>query len=496
MNLKQTLFMVCMVVINGLQAQHWTGINHSNYNGTNAFYFSTAMSVSSPNSFSFNGFAHGLNLHSNYLSYNLPFSLSSWVSGNVDNQYKNSQGKIDYQKEWFEENLDGKTKHVDFSTESRGPAFMYNFDRKASIGLFSRSRTGFQGYGISENNARMLRYGLHNNTNNPLFNADGTPPNGSFSVDKMQFNLHSFSEIGVGGAFAFIQNTYLTLSVGANIKYLMGKGTAFFSNNATEFEIAGYDSIRFSQLDFDYGYAGPHYFGDLKSINFLNGQTLGSGWGFDLSSYIELKKPMGKVGSRVKIEDVNYWLRAGISILDIGSIRYNKHVIHKNVSSNGPQTFVAGAPFAAAWANGFASGMQYMDSSMQALFTTQNTDEITSQLPTTIALHGDLKLLKSVFIGAQVYQSLISKNSANFRRPSAITLLPRFEIKGVEISIPMSLYQDYSEASLGAFVRFGPFFFGSNNLVSTLSSTHVRGINFFTGFAYGIGNSKRKDTRY
>jgi hypothetical protein len=497
MNPKKAIILISALSFcyNGLQAQHWNGINQSNYNGTHAFYFSTAMSVSSPNSFSFNGLGHGMNLHSNYLSYDLPFSLTAWMTGNVDNQYKNSQGKIDYKKDWFVENLDGKTKHVDFSTESRGPAFMYNFDRKASIGIFSRSRTGFQGYGIPENMARILRYGLNNDGNNPLFNQNGTPIEGSYPIEKTQFNLHSYSEYGLGGAYALVQNTYMTFSIGANVKYLLGKGIAFFSNNATTFEIIGYDTVRFTQTDFNYGYAGPDYFSNLKTINFLNGQNLGKGWGFDLSAYLELKKPMGKVGSRVKIEDVNYWLRAGVSLLDIGSLSYNQNVINKSVSSNGPQTFVAGAPFAQAWAGGFAPGMQFMDSTLQTLFTFTDQGEIKSQLPTTIALHGDLKIVKSLFVGAQIYQSLIGKESPNFRRPSALNVIPRFEIKGVEISTPVSLFQDYTEASVGAFVRFGPFFFGSNNLISTLSATHVNGLNFYTGFSYGIGNSKKQDRR-
>ncbi|MCK9480833.1 MAG: hypothetical protein M0R38_03605 [Bacteroidia bacterium] len=474
-------------------AQNWTGLNQSNYNGANAFYFNTAMAVSSPFMVSANGLSMGMNFDNNYLTYKLPFTITQWVRGTVPSNYKDNNGKIKFQNEWFEENLDGNPKNFDLNIENRGPASIYNYDRKFAIGFFSRTRIGLQGFGISEDLARIFRHGL-DSSNNIIFD----PPNqiqfgdeitdNSFSV-----NMNSFSEIGVGGAVALVRSIYMTVSVGANVKYLMGMGTGYVKNNGTSFKVNGYDSINFGKADFEYGYVKPSYFSNLNMINFMNGRPTGSGIGFDLSAYIELKKPNHKIGSYVEIPDVDYFFRGGIALQDIGSITYSDGVIARHIQNNTPKTWVPGIEFAQAWATGMEGGLHYMDSLTKSMFQVTELNEIKASLPTTLMLHGDLKIVPKFFIGAQIIQSLRSRESVSFRKPSSITLIPRFEMKGVEVAVPMSLYNDYKNANLGAFIKLGPFFFGTDNLVTSISRASFKDFNYYFGVSYGFSNSKKDD---
>ncbi|MCO5253454.1 MAG: hypothetical protein LC109_11260 [Bacteroidia bacterium] len=476
-----------------LYAQSWSGMNQSNYNGANAFYSNTAMAVSSPFMVSVNGFSMGMNFENNYLTYKLPFSMTQWVRGTVPSQYKDSRGRVKFQNEWFEENLDGNPKNFDFNIENRGPASMYNYDRRFAVGFFSRTRIGLQGFGMSEEVARIFRYGL-DSTQNFIYN----PPNeikfgDEISDNSFSINLNSFSEIGIGGAAALIHNKYMTVSVGANIKYLLGMGTGYVKNNGTSFKVNGFDSVSFGKTDIEYGYVQPSFYSNLNTINFMNGKPAGSGFGFDLSAYMELKKPNHRIGSYVEIPDVEYYFRGGIALQDMGSITYNTGVIARHLQNTTPKTWTPGIEFAQAWSTGMEGGLHYMDSLTKAMFQVTESNTIKATLPTTLMLHGDLKIISKFYIGAQISQSLRGKQSVSYRKPSSLTLVPRFEMKGVEVAVPMSLYNDYRNANIGAFLRLGPFFFGTDNIITSISRSSFKGFNYYFGLSYGFGNSKIDD---
>lgn len=486
---KSIILIGILVASHTLLGQHWFGMNQSNYNGSNAFYMNTAQAASQPHVVASNGFATGFHFENNYLTYEVPFTFTQWMTGNVPTAYKNSQGRIDFKNEWFVENLDGKDKSVDLYAESRGPAVMYNFNRTFAAGFFSSTRIGLQAHQINQDVARVLRHGL-DSSNNIIYDPPSQIKVGqTYGDNSFTANMSAYSEIGIGAAVALIQNYHMKLSVGGNVKYLMGKGAAYIKNNGVQFEVAGNDSIVFGQTDIEYAYVQPQYFTDLSMINFFNGTNAGTGFGFDLSANLELRRPLGRVGSRVEIPDVVYYFRGGISLLDVGGITYNKDVVHKQFVNSTPTSWVPGEAFATAWYGGFESGMAYTDSLVNSLFQVGGETTIRTTLPTTLAVHGDIRIIPKLFVGFQVFQSLKSKDSEGLRRPSATTIIPRFEAKAFEVSVPMSLYNDYQNATLGLFLRFGPFFVGSDNIVSSVNTTSFNGLNYYMGLSQGFGNS-------
>lgn len=474
------------------QSQHWLGINQSNYSGSNHFYYNTARAVSAPNSVSANAFGGGLHFENNYLTYQMPFTFTQWVTGNVPNTYKDENGKIAFKSDWFEENLNGKAKNVDLYGENRGPATLYNYNRKIAVGFFSRTRLGLQVANVEEDLARVFRHGL-DSSNNIIYD----PPNAisygtSLEDGGFSLNMTSFSEIGLGVAVSLFENTYLKVSVGGNIKLLMGNGAGYVNNRNLRFRVEGSDSVLISEADFEYAYVQPAHFSSLNPINFFNGSFAGYGMGYDLSGYMELRRPLGRVGQRVQIPDVQYYAALGVSLLDVGGITYKDQVQGKKVTLPQPVTWVPGPQFASAWSGGLESGLNYTDSLANALFNMEEMSEITTTLPTALSIFGDFRIIPKLFVGFQWFQSLKSKDSPGLRRPSGLNVMPRFEAKAFEVSVPLSLYNDYRNATVGFFLRFGPFFMGSDNLVSSINTSSFRGLNYYAGISQGFGNSLPK----
>src|SRR5690606_1695043 len=105
------------------------------------------------------------------------------------------------------------------------------------------------------------------------------------------------------------------------------------------------------------------------------------GFGLDLSAYVELKKPKGRVGSYVAEQDNEYFFRGGISLLDIGSITYNENVKGRKMKNETPVNWMPGPEFAQAWQQDMITGIEYTDSVASEFFEHSDVTEISTSLP-------------------------------------------------------------------------------------------------------------------
>jgi hypothetical protein len=87
---------------------------------------------------------------------------------------------------------------------------------------------------------------------------------------------------------------------------------------------------------------------------------------------------------------------------------------------------------------------------------------------------------------------LVSKKAVAFRRPSSVSLIPRFETRGLEFAMPVLVYDDYQQFGLGFFTRIGPVYLGSDNLIKSLSGNSINGIDFYFGVSTGISAKRSK----
>lgn len=115
----------------------------------------------------------------------------------------------------------------------------------------------------------------------------------------------------------------------------------------------------------------------------------------------------------------------------------------------------------------------------------------------TLSIQLDYNVFKWLYIGANWNQSLISKKAIAFRRPSSLSLIPRLETRGLEIAMPVLVYDDYKQFGLGFFTRIGPVYLGSDNLINSLSGNSINGLDFYFGVSTGISakRSKKKKRR-
>jgi len=492
-------FLVLVISLSsGVQvfSQQWLGSAISNYGGTNAAYTNPASLGGNEYKMYVNGVGLGLNIINDYISWGAPFTVSDYMNDKVPAQYKDSTGAVQFRPEWLKENLNGKSKNFYVEAELRGPAFMYRLNEKMAVAFSMKNRTGITFTNVDQSMARIAIHGIDSSNGNVLF----TPPNNlSFGqpLGNLTFNMNalSYQEFALSFGTEVIEVKSFKIKAGVSAKLLVGNANAYAQVNDMDLQISGFDSLRVNNADFAYGYNNPDIVSNFNAKDLLPSFSSNLGFAWDAGVMVEYSP---KVANNLTSKKTNYLFKAGLSLVDMGSISFKKNTKAFTVKSKAPFTFVRDSTTDAATEDGITSdkAVEYYDSIANVYFNIAQQNPLVYHLPSMLSLQFDFNIFKSFFLGAIVYQDIrgIKFDKITLHRPSQITILPRFEHKHIEVAIPITLGGDYKDFQVGGFVRVGPVFVGSDNLKSIITQKDFYGVNTYFGFAKGIGANKKKKT--
>jgi hypothetical protein len=493
--LKMILFCTILFLSSKANGQTFIGLQHSNYGGIHQSVLNPANIANSRHRLYVNGLTAGFGFNNDYLGLNLPFSVYNLITGNVPSQYKNSNGQVDFQESWLNENLNGKPKNLNLYLQVRGPGFMKQFKNGFSFGLQYKNVISFQINDVAEPLARLARYGIDSSNGSVSYSGPNQFQVGTqYGDNSFTINANAYGEIGATVAKTIIKNDNMVLKFGATPKLLMGYGTGYIKNKGLLIRAQGTDTIIFNQTDVEYGYTNPEIFNNISDVNFgiLKNKLSGSGFGLDLGASIEINP---KVSKAIINKNTNYLFRAGISLLDMGRISYGKNVKNTHITNGSTDKyFIVNSTFAQAWSQGQDRGIQYTDSVMRTLFNVDTSSKkIISRLPTTLNLQFDYNVFKFFYVGANVSQDFRGKQSVGIRKPSYLVIIPRIESKFIEFSLPIGMMNDYRNPRIGVYLRLGPVFIGSDNIIGQLRSSNIYGSDLYFGISTGILDKKKKE---
>lgn len=474
---------------NQSKAQYWLGTNLSNQSATHAAYVNPAILGGVKNKIYINAAGFSFNIMNDYISWGAPFNVRDYFSGNVDQQYMDSTGNVPFRNEWLAQKLDGTNKNFYFETELRGPAIMYRLSKKSAITFGVRSRTGFNITNVSENLAKLAVNGVDSNINSNSKITVGS------NLDNLRLRASalSYQEYALGFGKQFLEIRSLKIKFGATAKFLMGNAYLYSQGNNIDFTVNGDDSIRINQADFQYGYSDLNKFQNFSPNSLL--PSLGGDYGFawDAGAVVEYNPAAGE---NLRNKSTSYLFKMGLSLLDMGRIKFKNNVVNNRVQLRSPFTFVPDSATEKAFEDGPFSddAKDYADSLVQANFDVTKSSEAIYGLPSVLSVQLDYNVLKNFYVGAIWYQDIRGTDlkKLTLHRPSQITLIPRFESNWLEASLPINLGGDYKVLQVGGYVRIGPVYAGSDNLKALITQENFYGVNAYFGLAQGIGKNKKK----
>jgi hypothetical protein len=470
--------------VNAALAQNFSGLQASNFNGVHAIYQNPAGIADCRFKKHSNLVTTGLMFSNDYASLALPFTFKEWITGNVPTQYLNASGNVQWQSAWLQENLNGKPKNVYLGVENRGPAYMSRLGRNGAFAIATRTKGALQVNNVSESLVILGKNSLDS----------GRLQSTQISDSRFAVNINSYQELSATFAHVLFNRKTHYMKVGGTAKYLMGLGTAYAINNGLNFTMNGRDSLQLNQSDVAVGYTQNALLTRLNSGAFQLAiptlrDIIGNGFGWDAGVVFEYRPDKADF-----ITSQNrYLLKVGASLLDMGKLTYGKQGKTYTIKNNTPVLIKLDSGFGKAFANGIDSGIDYARKyAQQNLNYTEGTGRIETALPSSLNIQVDWNVFKWFYVNVNWSQAVVSRRDIALRRPSSVVVMPRFESKWVECSVPLSVYNDYRNVGLGIYLRLGPVFFGTDNFIKSVNSNSYSSLDFYFGISTGLPGKKSK----
>ncbi len=473
------------------QAQSWVGISASNYNGTNGLALNPANIADSRYRTYVNLLGGDFSFYNTYLTLDAPYSAWQLARDRVPGRYRNAEGEIVFKPEYLRESLNGRAKYASISAEVRLPTLFFSFgaQQQQSVAVGSRVRALVQGNGVSEEVARLSRYGLYKADDLGLaFKA--------LQDNRFAINLNAYQEFAGTYARTLTPNARHFFKAGLTLKYLVGLGSGYINNQGLGYTVYEGDSIQVRSRSLTYGYTDYKYYdNDFKISNLYNKNRLGRGLGLDLGLVYEFRPDHEKYDyvmddeTRANETANKYRLRLGLGLTDLGRVKYDAPAYVSASQLAATTTLQLGSLDTLSFRN-----LRYVDALVQKLVGVEGrTTSFKSQLPRALNLSADYHLGRSWYLGLLWQQNLLGRYAVGARTFSQLALTPRFERRRFEASVPLILANDYRSLQVGAMLRFSTLFVGSDNLAGLFGGTTFRGYNLYFGVGIGLKRRAPKD---
>ena len=472
--LKTVLVALLMVLTAATQAQQWLGFAHSSYGGLHSALYNPAYYANTRLRLQVGIVGANSTITSNYLQFRGGLSVSDAVDlftlqGNTIDEISKSDfgGALNayFNKGKIEENLNGDVKNINLNIEARGPFVLFSNDRFGA-GLYFRSRAAIQVNGVSQDLARLLYRGAGDLPAEQVYRI--------ISSSSFNLGLNVYHELGAGIGTRIFNFGPHHVSVGGNLKYLMGiysinaASEGFTVRPVTEDSLVAIDS----RLGFQY--VDASYIGKARDILF---KPLGRGTGIDAGAIYEYRP--ADDGEFVPPGYSRHKLRVGIAVNDLGFITYSSS---KYVRSFDLISRSGGIAWGGIDTLNISQPRDFENIASQVFGLKDTKSRFTYLTPAVLNIHADLHVKGNFYVAVSTVTNLKFRSAFGLRSFSSYTISPRIEHKIYEVSLPIGVGLSGTAFQLGTFFRVGGFYLGSDNLASIFGqSLGNSGLDFYVG---------------
>ncbi|MBK7869607.1 MAG: hypothetical protein IPJ74_02460 [Saprospiraceae bacterium] len=451
-----------------LHSQEQLGIRTSNYGGVNSLLLNPANSHTTPFVWDANLLEFGQFFDNNYAfieNFRLLDLLQNPDGVELRPLLRDANKQPSPKTIVIDFYSDEQKKYATTNTQILGPSLLFRLNEDNVIGFFTRARVAVDARDVPPS----LGYYEYNRQ----------PFEEPFLVEPTYGNALTWTEIGLNYARR-AYNDYGEMSFGASLKFLQGYEAIYLRNNSN-FDLTQLreNRLRGTSVDFNYGFASSGLDAEDWKL-----QRNGLGIGLDL----------GFVFSFSEEEGVPYRWKIGASVLDLGTIRFNRAAQKHEVRTNNVQEINLNVY------NQF-SEVADLDSILRVFSDQLLNDPAASLqatsfamwLPTALSVQADVNVLPSFFVNATIVQGIPVSKIA-MRRSSIAAITPRFEKRWFELAMPISIL-DWRQLRAGVAARLGFLWFGTEDFKSVFQKSEFNSTDFYMAIKINPFslNKKEKD---
>ena len=458
-------------------SQDFLGYGSSNYAGVSGIDLNPASIADSRYKFDMTLVGANFTFANNYIG------LSKVAIKNKKTAFNDSL----FADKYLIERKNSSNKSVYLGVQGVAPSFMITLSPKHAIALTVRARALFNIDGLEPELASLMYHALQDSVNwKQEFK------NENFSVQTM-----TWMEFGATYARVLKDDHEQFFKAGARLKFLQGMYAAYLYVDNLDYKFSNDTVLSVYNTDVNYGHSQTFTL-DQDMAKIVSGAK--PSVGLDLGAVYEWRPGRetkyrydmdGKTGLDMRYKD-KYKLRVGASILDIGSIKFEKSTVgnfHANIQN---------WPIDTLGSDTSTTPIGNLDSIIAKTFTlNEGVGNFKMNLPTALSLQADYNIWKDFYVNFTAYYAFrFTRNKDKVHDITNFSIAPRWDWKWFGVFMPIS-YNSFRNASLGLAARLGPLIVGTNNLSPILGLGDVYGANAYfllkIPIMYGRPKDKDKD---
>ncbi|MBX3165676.1 MAG: hypothetical protein KF900_14460 [Bacteroidetes bacterium] len=311
-------------------------------------------------------------------------------------------------------------------------------------GLFVRGRTVA--------NFTNLPYKL----TNMMFSQDeSAQTSGELNQKNLRFSNMSWIEAGLNFGGIIRRDRLTLMTLGGNLKYISGINIAYGYLQ----ELRGFYTESTTDIQ------------SLKGKVRYNQSALNSGKGVGLDVGFTYKKMLGVVKNyythspKSNCKFVDYKYKFGISLRDAGFVRFNKNTNKFDVSGSRFFPFMPSGGYLDILENNFST-------------STVTNAAIMASLPLSASAQFDYNFENNLFVNVTLVKNLVLNRMTGVQSANLICIAPRFEMKQIEVSLPLTLHR-FLYPQLGFAFRYRSFVLGFDNVFPLVIKKNTYGANVY-----------------
>lgn len=471
-----------VLTANNLSGQDMLGLTTGNYAGSNSIYLNPAFIANNRVKMDINLISVGAFLQNNYLY--LPKKEATFLSilnGEYNFPYHSKPfGKGD--RNIYSYYADNSKKHIYANERIAGPSVLMRYGDHSFV-IHTGARL------VSSTN--RLPYDM---ANFMFYSMDFKPQhNVNFVRDNYNMAMISWGEVGITYGSVIKRSSQSHWSVGVTVNKMFANSGSYVNGGYTDY-IAYNDSIlRVNNLTAEVGYAIPYDY-DENQAHFTDNLVRGGGWSMDIGvsyqfNYKGYKRKLVPACYNKKFESYDY--KIGVSLLDIGYVSLRQDA-EKHAFTNSVNTWINVQDISYDNIHDEIRTASYLlEGDSSATFI---GSKFTVFLPTSLNLFFDYNYRDPFYVGG--FMALPVKfTETQVERPVVIGVIPRYETRELEISIPVTLYK-FQYPRIGLSIRIWDFTVGTEKLGSFLSYKDFTGMDFYFSYKINLTEKRKKDKRY
>jgi hypothetical protein len=293
------------------------------------------------------------------------------------------------------------------------------------------------------------------------------------TIKNLRANALGWGEAGITYGTILSRNGAAILQGAATVKRLFG--VAGVGMRLDNWSYIVQDSSRLETQTF----AGEYGFNDPTQGGIINGK----GWGFDLGFTYKMRKSSSDdYVPHSPCTDGDYLYRIGVSLLDVGKVKFNGPFYHNKFDKNESSEW---RDYQGATANEVSDIDSLINNNFDLVQQNSQDGKFKMKLPTAISAQIDYNLTHNFYLFGAITYGLPRLNSLGVQRASYIGIAPRWELKRFELSVPVSMYE-WQHPQVGLCMRLNSIIIGSDNLGWLLFNQDIYGADIYFNLKYTI----------